>query len=59
MLIDASKAEQHAEAEVDKIKQLFIDQLDVDEDIALILAEEGFNSVEEIAYVPVSENAGN
>ncbi len=54
-VIDASKAEQHAEAEVDKIKQLFIDQLDVDEDIALILAEEGFNTVEEIAYVPVSE----
>jgi len=54
-VIDASKAEQHAEAEVDKVKQLFIDQLDVDEDIALILAEEGFNSVEEIAYVPVSE----
>jgi N utilization substance protein A len=54
-VIDASKAEQHAEAEVGKIKQLFIDQLDVDEDIALILAEEGFISVEEIAYVPVSE----
>ena len=54
-VIDASKAVQNAEAEVDKVKQLFIDQLDVDEDIALILAEEGFNSVEEIAYVPVSE----
>jgi transcription termination/antitermination protein NusA len=54
-VIDASKAEQHAEAEVGKIKQLFIDQLDVDEDIALILAEVGFISVEEIAYVPVSE----
>jgi transcription termination/antitermination protein NusA len=54
-VIDASKAEQSAEAEVGKIKQLFIDQLDVDEDIALILAEEGFISVEEIAYVPVSE----
>jgi N utilization substance protein A len=54
-VIDASKAEQNAEAEVGKIKQLFIDQLGVDEDIALILAEVGFNSVEEIAYVPVSE----
>ncbi len=54
-VIDASKAVQSAEAEVGKIKQMFIDQLDVDEDIALILAEEGFNSVEEIAYVPVSE----
>ncbi|MEY3288206.1 MAG: transcription termination/antitermination protein NusA [Pseudomonadota bacterium] len=54
-VIDASKAEKNAEEEVGKIKQLFIDQLDVDEDIALILAEEGFISVEEIAYVPVSE----
>ena len=54
-VIDSSKAEENAEAEIGKIKQLFIDQLDVDEDIALILAEEGFISVEEIAYVPVSE----
>ncbi len=54
-VIDASKAEKSAEDQVSKIKQLFIDQLDVDEDIALILAEEGFISVEEIAYVPVSE----
>jgi N utilization substance protein A len=54
-VIDASKAEKNAEAEVDKVKRLFIDQLGVDEDIALILAEVGFNSVEEIAYVPVSE----
>ena len=54
-VIDASKAEQNAEAEVGKIKQLFIDQLGVDEHIDLILAEVGFNSVEEIAYVPVSE----
>ena len=34
---------------------MFVEQLDVDEDIAMILAEVGFNSVEEIAYVPVSE----
>jgi N utilization substance protein A len=54
-VIDASKAEKNAEAEVDKVKQLFVDQLGVDGDIALILAEVGFNSVEEIAYVPVSE----
>ncbi|TAL53993.1 MAG: transcription termination/antitermination protein NusA, partial [Methylovulum sp.] len=54
-VIDASKATLNSEAETLKIKQLFIDQLDVDEDIALILAEVGFNTVEEIAYVPVSE----
>jgi transcription termination/antitermination protein NusA len=54
-VIDASKAEEKSEAEAAKIKQLFVDQLDVDDDIAMILVDEGFNSVEEIAYVPASE----
>jgi N utilization substance protein A len=54
-VIDASKAEENNEAETSKIVQLFVEQLDVDEDIALILVEEGFNTVEEVAYVPVSE----
>lgn len=54
-VIDASKAEKESEAESNLIKQLFIEQLDVDDDIAMILVEEGFNTVEEIAYVPVSE----
>ena len=54
-VIDATKAEERSEAEALKIKQLFVDQLDVDDDIAMILVEEGFNSVEEIAYVPASE----
>jgi N utilization substance protein A len=54
-VIDASKAEENSEAEANKIKRMFIEQLDVDEDIAMTLVEEGFNTVEEIAYVPVSE----
>jgi N utilization substance protein A len=54
-VIDASKAELNAEAEIDKVKQRFIDQLDISEDVARILAEEGFNTVEEIAYIPVNE----
>ena len=54
-VIDASKAESNAEAEIDNVKQRFIDQLDISPNIARILAEEGFNSVEEIAYIPVSE----
>ena len=33
-------------------------QLDVDEDVAAILVQEGFSSIEEIAYVPQSELAG-
>lgn len=54
-VLDASKAEKDSEAEAQKIKQAFIDQLGVDEDIAEILVDAGFNTVEELAYVPVQE----
>jgi transcription termination/antitermination protein NusA len=54
-VLDATKAEEKNEAEASKIKQLFIEKLDVDEDIAMILVDEGFNTVEEVAYVPISE----
>lgn len=54
-VIDASKAEESSEAETNKIIKMFIEQLDVDDDIAQILVQEGFNTVEEVAYVPVSE----
>ena len=43
------------QAESDKVITLFIDKLDLDEDFATVLAEEGFTSLEEIAYVPASE----
>jgi N utilization substance protein A len=43
------------QAENDKVLNLFIDKLDLDEDFATLLAEEGFTSLEEIAYVPVAE----
>ena len=54
-VIDASKASLNSEAEDQKTIQMFIDQLDIDEEIATILVEVGFNAVEELAYVPVSE----
>ncbi|HEX5605607.1 MAG TPA: transcription termination factor NusA [Candidatus Binatia bacterium] len=54
-VIDASKAEANSEAEANKIKDIFVKELDVDDDIALTLVEVGFNTIEEIAYVPVSE----
>jgi N utilization substance protein A len=34
---------------------LFSKQLDVDEEVALILVQEGFSTIEEVAYVPTSE----
>ncbi|MGJ0486508.1 MAG: transcription termination factor NusA [Methylomicrobium sp.] len=54
-VIDASKAEESSEAEANKIKDMFVRELDVDDDIAMTLVEVGFNTIEEIAYVPVSE----
>ena len=44
-----------SEAEQQAARQLFMDKLEVDEEIANILVQEGFSSVEEIAYVPSAE----
>jgi N utilization substance protein A len=54
-VLDAAKAEQDSDAATHKITKVFIEQLDVDEEVAQILAEVGFTTVEEIAYVPVDE----
>ncbi|MGI2854299.1 transcription termination factor NusA [Shewanella algae] len=43
------------QAESAKVMELFVGALDVDEDFAQVLADEGFTSLEEVAYVPVSE----
>ncbi|OKY26394.1 MULTISPECIES: transcription termination factor NusA [Thalassotalea] len=43
------------QAENDKVLNLFTEKLDIDEDFATLLAEEGFTSLEEVAYVPTSE----
>ncbi|MEM7220886.1 MAG: transcription termination factor NusA [Pseudomonadota bacterium] len=43
------------EEEARSYGQEFMDSLSVDEDVALVLVEEGFTSLEEIAYVPVEE----
>jgi N utilization substance protein A len=42
-------------AETAAIRTLFMDKLDVDQEVADILVEEGFASLEEIAYVPINE----
>ncbi|MBB1488094.1 transcription termination factor NusA [Oceanospirillum sediminis] len=51
--------EEEAEAkqgeEFDSIVQLFISHMDVDEELARVLVEEGFTSLEEVAYVPIDE----
>lgn len=52
---DVEAAEQENDEAAEKIMQDFIDQLDVDEEIAEILVEVGLTNVEEIAYIPVDE----
>jgi len=56
-VMTAEQAEEKSEAEAAAIQQRFIDQLGVDEEVAIILVAEGFSSMEEIAYVPTSELA--
>lgn len=49
------QAEEKNEGEMRVLQQLFMDQLDVDEEVAAILVQEGFSTVDEIAYVPPKE----
>jgi transcription termination/antitermination protein NusA len=53
-----SDAEAKSETEAKELVQNFMKQLDVDEDVATILAQEGFSTIEEIAYVPQAELVG-
>ena len=48
-------AEQKSESEMRELIELFSTQLDVDEEVGLILVQEGFSTIEEVAYVPASE----
>jgi len=50
-----SDAEAKSESEARTLVENFMKQLDVDEDVASILVQEGFSTVEEIAYVPQAE----
>jgi N utilization substance protein A len=50
-----SDAEAKSESEAKALIENFKKQLDVDEDVAAILVQEGFSTVEEVAYVPQAE----
>ena len=54
-VMSEADAEQKSELEAQKVQKMFMDMLDVDEEIAVILVQEGFTSIDEVAYVPVSE----
>src|SRR6218665_1160567 len=54
-IMDAAESAQKQAKESDTARRLFMEKLDVDEEIADILIAEGFNSLEEVAYVPLQE----
>jgi N utilization substance protein A len=54
-LITEQESRQKKDAEAAAVRSLFIERLDVDEEVANILMEENFTTLEEIAYVPINE----
>lgn len=54
-ILTEEQSDQKTKEEYTSASQLFIEKLDVDEDVADILVKEGFSSLEEIAYVPIEE----
>ncbi|HEX6529239.1 MAG TPA: transcription termination factor NusA, partial [Burkholderiales bacterium] len=54
-LMTEEESTKKQQEESGRIKQHFMEKLDVDEEVANILIEEGFSTMEEIAYVPITE----
>ena len=54
-ILDAAESAKKLASETDEGRRLFMEKLDVDEEIADILIAEGFASLEEVAYVPLQE----
>ncbi|GLR15109.1 transcription termination factor NusA [Chitinimonas viridis] len=54
-IMTLEQVEQKHEVEYAKVRELFMAALDVDEEVAEILVQEGFGSLEEVAYVPIDE----
>ena len=54
-IMTTDEREQKSEQETSVVRALFMDKLDVDEEVADILVQEGFTSLDEVAYVPINE----
>jgi N utilization substance protein A len=54
-LMSTEAAEEKTKQEVENLLVLFTEQLGVDEEVAQVLIEQGFSSLEEVAYVPINE----
>jgi N utilization substance protein A len=54
-LMSQEESQRKNEEESSAVRALFMEKLDVDEDLANLLIQEGFSTLEEVAYVPISE----
>ncbi len=54
-VMSASEMEEKHRSEAEESKQMFMKELDIDEDLAEALVQEGFSTLEELAYVPAKE----
>jgi N utilization substance protein A len=54
-VMSEQQATERSDEETGKLREMFKTLLDVDEDVANVLVQEGFSTIEEVAYVPASE----
>jgi N utilization substance protein A len=54
-IMTPDESRKKTEEETTRVRSLFVDALDVDEEVAGILVQEGFATLEEVAYVPLNE----
>ena len=54
-LMTQDESAKRSEAESAETRAIFVQKLDIDEELADLLIEEGFSSLEEVAYVPLAE----
>ena len=57
-VMSEQQATERSDEEAGQLRVMFKTQLDVDEDVASVLVQEGFSTIEEVAYVPASELLG-
>jgi len=54
-IMTSEESQSRLESERESVLRSFMDKLDVDQEVAEVLVDEGFSSLEEIAYVPLAE----
>ncbi len=54
-IMSMEESQEKNEEEFSVVRKLFMEKLDVDEEVADILAQENFTTLEEVAYVPINE----